>query len=537
MFGKQFYPTPKEVAEKMLEDVDFDFIGSVLEPSAGKGDLVNVVVEKMAFEWRRQYDSEKIKGFVDCIEIDPNLQHVLKGNKYRVVHNDFLTFDTYKSYDLILMNPPFADGDKHLLKAMDMQRRTGGAVICLLNAETINNPYTSTRQKLLRELDESGAKIEFVKGAFAEAERKTDVEIAIVKAWFKAPEIKSVILQEYLRKKDTEDDEEDGDCTDLTHSNFIKSIVQQYNAEVSAGLQLIDEYRAMKPNILQSLDPEAVANHGILTLTLDKGGNTINDVSKNAFVEAVRTKYWKALFQSKEFVSLLTSELMHSLMEKVSELAGYDFSLYNIYTIRLEVSKEMNRSVEDTILKLFEDFTYTYSYEKEGNRHYFDGWKTNCAYMVNKRVIISLQAWDWGRYHPDYYKTGERLRDIEKAFNYLDGGRTGFDDISIRLETAKNAEQTKKVECKYFYLTFFKKGTCHIEFKDMELLKKFNIFGCQRKGWLPPVYGKKKYGDLHPDEKDVVDSFEGEKEYGKVLHDTDFYIHSTGDLLRLGGPQ
>ena len=42
------------------------------------------------------------------------------------------------------MNPPFAQGEKHLLKALEMQER-GGAIICILNAETIRNPNNLTR--------------------------------------------------------------------------------------------------------------------------------------------------------------------------------------------------------------------------------------------------------------------------------------------------------------------------------------------------------------------------------------------------------
>ena len=34
-----FYPTPKELGKKMVQGIDLGFISTVLEPSAGKGDL------------------------------------------------------------------------------------------------------------------------------------------------------------------------------------------------------------------------------------------------------------------------------------------------------------------------------------------------------------------------------------------------------------------------------------------------------------------------------------------------------------------
>ena len=40
MFGIQFYPTPEWLVDKMLDKVDFSDVTSILEPSAGKGDII-----------------------------------------------------------------------------------------------------------------------------------------------------------------------------------------------------------------------------------------------------------------------------------------------------------------------------------------------------------------------------------------------------------------------------------------------------------------------------------------------------------------
>ena len=64
--NKDFYPTPKELAEKMCEYLD----GKeeyVLEPSAGKGDLVDAL--------------RKIVGNIDMCESDETL-HAVLSSKY-----------------------------------------------------------------------------------------------------------------------------------------------------------------------------------------------------------------------------------------------------------------------------------------------------------------------------------------------------------------------------------------------------------------------------------------------------------------------
>lgn len=80
-----------------------------------------------------------------------------------------------------------------------------------------------------------------------------------------------------------------------------------------------------------------------------------------------------------------------------------------------------------------------------------------------------------------------------------------------RLREAELMGRTKKIPLKYFTVTFFKKGTCHIEFTNLELLKKLNIFGAQNKHWLPPSYGKKTYQEMNPEEQQVIDDFEGKE--------------------------
>ena len=71
------------------------------------------------------------------------------------------------------------------------------------------------------------------------------------------------------------------------------------------------------------------------------------------------------------------------------------------------------------------------------------------------------------------------------------------------------------------------KGTCHIEFKDEELLKKFNIFAARQNNWLPQEYGRKHYQQMTPEEKETIDSFEGgESSYESTMLNADYFIYN-----------
>lgn len=146
-----FFPTPEKLADDLLCMVKWDRVVDVLEPSAGKGDLALATAKKTYLRRRGCFprDNSDLMDYVslDCIEIDPYLRAYLDEKGFRIVHDDFLTFNTFKRYDLIVMNPPFHDGDKHLLKALDLMEH-GGQIVCILNAETIRNPFSAARKEL-----------------------------------------------------------------------------------------------------------------------------------------------------------------------------------------------------------------------------------------------------------------------------------------------------------------------------------------------------------------------------------------------------
>lgn len=542
---KEFYPTPKHLIDKMLSTIDFRMVRTILEPSAGKGDIIEALKQKVEqHNSSCRYDRLKLDYFdIDCIEVDQNLQHILKGKNYRIVHNDFLTYNSMKEYDLIIMNPPFSNGCKHLLKALEMEKRNGGAVICLLNAETLKNLYTNERMDLERKLEEYNADIEFIKDAFIDAERKTDVEIALVKVQLPKVNRESFIL-EGLKKTEKQREFTQAENTQLINNDFFKAIVSQYQLEVEAGIKLIKEYYAMQPFILSQFGKDEktgkTIQKGDCILSLDLGSNRDkykNKLSINDYIKSVRRKYWTALFKNPKFVGQLTENLQRDFYNKVEELSDYDFSLYNIYQLKIDMQEEVANGIEDTIIELFDELSHKYSYwdETSKNIHYYNGWKTNKAWIINKKVIIPLKGfrdleYASGGFRPTKKDVVSKLQDIEKCFNYLDGGLTEAVDLEESLKFAEEYGETKNIQLKYFTVTFYKKGTCHITFTNEELLKKFNIFGSQHKGWLPPSYGKKNYQEMTDDEKAVIDEFEGEKEYSKVIANKRYYLFDRNNL-------
>lgn len=535
MFDFQFYPTPERLADKMMSKIKWDDIKYILEPSAGSGNLVDAVRKKH----REVKDKRNVKPFVhvEVCEIDNNLRSILKDKSVNLVGTDFLEYNSFTRYDLIVMNPPFADGDKHLLKALELMRY-GGQIVCILNAETIRNPHTIYRQQLVDKLLELNADIEYCEDEFISAERTTDVEVALIYVdipkggMFDENAFKDMIKGDDYHNRNIEY----GSDSELATNDFINNIIKQYEFECKAGLQLIDsyyQYAKFIPKVNQG--GYYAADHSLLQLSCLQAGDGDEETDFNiyqTYVRGLRSKYWNTLFNSEQLSKLMTEAMRTKLRYKLREFKDYDFNFSNIKQLQINLVGSLNENVDEAILKQFDNLTYQWSNEKNGNVHYFNGWCTNNAYKVKNKVIVPCYSYSrYSTYTIDNAKVRDYLVELEKIFTYLDGGKTPGEDVCNILRNAPKPYNSERVSFKYFDAEFKKKETLHIWFTNDDLLKKFNIFGCNKHGWLPNDYGKKRYNQMSKEEQEVINSFEGKESYESVCSNPELFLGQNSLLM------
>lgn len=539
----EFYPTPQSLAGKMLGKVKWKNVRSILEPSAGKGDILDAAMQ-LACDYRNKrlvsYEMEHhFCDVVDTLEIDSNMRLILKGKGYKVIGDDFLTFTTQKRYDLIIMNPPFSNGDEHLLKAISLMQH-GGQIICLLNAETIRNQYTNRRKLLNQQLQHYGAHIEFICDAFKHAERKSDVEVALVSMTIPSATRASAFFEKMREAEEVERSNTENEPTALVSGNWMSAMVSAFNVEAKAGLALMDEWFAMKPYIMDGTE-----SYSSPLIELKVGDHAYNSPSEaaNTYLESLRKKYWKQLFSRRELTEKMTSKMMDDYSSRISDMAKYDFNMYNIQQLYYEIGESLLQGVQDSIMELFDTLSAKHAWFPEcgNNIHYYNGWRTNECYKVGMKAIIPVNGAfaeygiDEGKLHD--YRIAGVVSDLERVMNYLDRGETVFHSnptLSIR-----QANETGKtvVDFTYFSAKFYKKGTCHIKFHEdaRHIIDRLNIYAAQDKNWLPPSYGKKHYADMSDEEKRVIDTFHesGAEEYeNTVMANPGYYLTNKATLQK-----
>lgn len=560
--NEEFYPTPISVLDMMFskfksnckqkgmtwEYQRFD----VLEPSAGKGNILDYYKDKVA---------DCYCPAVDAIESDQNLRLILKGNENcNLIWDNFLTFRTEKHYDLIVMNPPFSNGAKHLLKAIELAENNGGdtIIMCLLNAETLLNPYTNERKALSVKLSKLHADIEIIEGAFAEAERSTDVKVAFVFLDVPKKLNSSMFLDKLERAKEYEGTETPEPTEIVTAENYIEQMIAFYDREVDLCSAFLNEYFSIVPFIRTVMAKDFEPSEDYYNGLKEKAG-TFNkyeydetpvlrvkvgkhDVEKykdiNKAIEMIRYKYWDYLFHNEEFTKLLTSDMRQELYNTVSKMKVYDFNAHNIKVVQEQFITDLLNNLEETIIRLFEELTCKHTYfEGSDNIHYYNGWKSNKAHKLNKKVVIPMYGvfneWEYSSEFFRCYELTHKIEDIEKVFNYLSDGTTAGQSVDTVVYWADKQHKNRNLHFKYFDANIFKKGTCHLKFTDEAVVDALNIYVGKHKGWLPPSYGKVKYDDMTAEEQAVVDDFQGREEYEKVLANPDKYLFETTGMLAL----
>jgi len=125
-----FFPTPENLIDEMIVLGGIDPSHSVLEPSAGKGDMVDIL------------NKHGITN-IDCIEICHSLKKILELKGCNLVGSDFLEFND-KKYDRIIMNPPFEnlqdiDHIRHAYNTLN----EGGVLVSVMSA----SPFFNGRKK------------------------------------------------------------------------------------------------------------------------------------------------------------------------------------------------------------------------------------------------------------------------------------------------------------------------------------------------------------------------------------------------------
>jgi phospholipid N-methyltransferase len=164
--GIEYFPTPKELVQKMLSYASIFEGAEILEPSAGAGHIADIIKE------------EHKNISLDCFEWSNTLQNILSLKGHDIKGNDF--FECKKQYDFIIMNPPFSknqdiDHIKHAFKCL----KNGGRIVSIMSEHAFFSSGTKETD-FINFIDENGFSEKLPEGSFKNSDVRTGVNTRIV---------------------------------------------------------------------------------------------------------------------------------------------------------------------------------------------------------------------------------------------------------------------------------------------------------------------------------------------------------------------
>ena len=474
--NSDFYPTPEEVINTMM--MGENIIGKViLEPSAGSGNIVR---------WLKNNGV----GEVIACEKDKHLQKLLAG-ECQLLAEDFLsvTAEQVSHVAYIVMNPPFNEGIRHIRHAFEIAP-AGCTIVALCNSTNLEKTWNSeyvTFQELVKLYGNS----EYIGTAFDTAERKTDVEISIVKLYKEGEADEE--FADYLFSN--EDDTLNSNETEgLVQYNLVRDLVNRY---VSA-VKLFDETMAAANKINDMArfdDGDRTRAH---YLPIEFGAYSFDGkhihVTRQQYKKQMQRYYWRIIFDKLNMEKYATNGLREQLNRFIEKQVEVPFTMHNVYQLLNMVIQTTGQRMDKALLEAF-DLICSLSAE---NSTAGEKWKTNANYMVNRKFIVPYMTSYDARWPRDYvtlsYSSNEtKVIDVVKALCYITG--TNYDSIrSLNgLIYESKIPYGEWFEWGFFRVKAFKKGTMHFEFLDEAVWAKFNQAVAKQRGWvLPKKSGKKR---------------------------------------------
>ena len=466
MFDTEFFPTPLAVVHKMLGVLDKS-ARHFLEPSAGKGNIAEVIKNGVH------------RGKVDCIESNPELAAILQSKGFPVVGFDWLEYSGVCYYDAIVMNPPFSNGDEHLLKAWNFLH--SGEIVCLLNEETINNPWTATR-KLLASIIEKNGTVEYLGDCFKGSERTTGVNVAMV-------HLKKVSEDDTVDLWATGKAERDVSA-DIGDKNMLAIVdklgnMQHYYDE--ANEHMFKAFQHIRKASLYMQANDLHLSSGAYEEIVKMAARNVKD-ARSEFARKHRHDAWLSVFEKMEFRKWLDHKQTESFVRDIEKNGNIPFTKENIKGTLENVFLQRRRLFEQSVANVFDELTRYY----KGNSNHTEGWKTNDNYKVNEKLIFPYgvsfdKTFDsfnlWSSYTSiNVYNDLDRVLCVLAGTDFAECD-TVADALRRAFQAYRNTLETKATS-QHFEMRFFKKGTLHLVFRDRHLWQEFNATAAKGRAWL-----------------------------------------------------
>lgn len=472
----------------------------VLEPSAGSGNIARALREAGAAE-------------VLTCEIDPNLQPILRRDGFRLIASDFMsvTAEQVSHVNMIVMNPPFSQGVRHIQHAYDIAP-AGCVIVALCNTSNLESSYYSHYREFAELVNLRGY-AEDLGDVFSTAERRTHCRVSLVKLWKEGQGADE--FTGYFSAYEESDQSGNGETEGLMQYNFLRDIVNRYveavklfdgvleaTEKINRAASFVDytvetDEKTGEQKAVKHTYGAIPVSFEAVTYNRERGRAEATAIDHATYKKELQKYYWRIIFKKMNMEKYATRELREQINRFIEQRQNVPFTMSNIYRVIETVVKTNGQRMTRALCEAF-DTICSLSAE---NSTAGETWKTNSNYMVNRRFICDwitsqssyggyMEVNDWSD------QNGAKMNDVTKALCYMTGIEfSSIGNLGEHIRTHRDEiEWGKWFEWGFFRCRGYKKGTMHFEFIDENVWARFNQEVAKSKGWKIGSTTKSEHG-------------------------------------------
>lgn len=437
----EFYPTTKEIIEKIYYDLIADIYGeesfSCLDIGSGNGNFFNKFNEigKKA-TITRKFAIEKSEILISKMANDI----VIVGTEFW--ENTLID----KEVDFIFCNPPYSEFEGWSEKII--KEGNAETIYLIIPERWKNHGGIAEALKLRQAKAESLGSFDFL-----DAERVARAKIEVVKITlkkgydygvnpfdlfikenfkFKISENYDWVEKEAERKQKQKEQEEIKKNELAAGRDLIQILAGFYTQDMQ---KLLDTYKK-----LEVLDADLLKELGVDVRNIKKG--------LQEKISGLKNKYWHELFNN---LNKITSRLIYSkrehLLKQMSNQVNIDFNEKNAYAVVIWAIKNANKYYEEQLKEVFFELSepaYIKNYKSNQKTWEKDGWrytKNHTNYTLDYRVIVEKYS---ERYQDQFVADVQTIA-YNLGFSWIGDVKT-FKNGNIHFKFEKSFIQALNVE-------------------------------------------------------------------------------------------
>lgn len=205
-------------------------------------------------------------------------------------------------------------------------------------------------------------------------------------------------------------------------------------------------------------------------------------LGKEYFQHAINWHYWNKIFKYAFLSDNVNRKIYNLYQSTMLKLKTVEFNKENICnalnTFKAEAETELLADIVECFGNVLKDDSRLQQWRKDIEKEKEKG-NDIVAVRVEKKIICSGDS-------PSRIENVIRLFDNKPA-------EKEYAPIMEIIYSAKKENNLRKVDTKYFKVDIFKDNRYHLTFKNLSLLRMFNVYVNKKVGRLPEYYGIKNY--------------------------------------------